>query len=166
MFYFHPIRSKEPPTFNFTTLDSAKYFYKMATTTGPSCGEQGSKFSKQELSCFSGVHHKIIGWENWIVWTPTFFIIHKKIWNDNWTKIGSCLPTLRYQLLPRFHWSNSAQWESHFRDLSIFTGKRGRCISIWSSTFSFFFDRVLRFFTHSYTGQTLFWLKCSYDRGQ
>ena len=67
MFYFHPIRSKEPPIFNFPTLDSAKYFYKMATTAGPSCGEQGPEFSKEELSSFSGVHHEIIGWENWIV---------------------------------------------------------------------------------------------------
>ena len=39
MFYFHPIRSKEPPIFNFPTLDSAKYFYKMAATAGPSCSE-------------------------------------------------------------------------------------------------------------------------------
>ena len=35
----HPIRSKEPPIFNFPTLDSAKYFYKMAATAGPSCSE-------------------------------------------------------------------------------------------------------------------------------
>ena len=66
MFYFHPIRSKEPPIFNFPTLDSANDFYKMAATAGLSCGD-GPKFSKQELSCFSGVHHEIIGWENWIV---------------------------------------------------------------------------------------------------
>ena len=32
MFYFHPIRSKEPPILNFPTLDLAKYFYKMAAT--------------------------------------------------------------------------------------------------------------------------------------
>ena len=65
----------------------------MAATAGPSCGEQGPKFSKQELSCSSGVHHEIIGWENWIVQTPTCFVIHKKIRNDNWTKIESCEPT-------------------------------------------------------------------------
>ena len=59
----------------------------MAATAGPSCGEQGPKFSKQELSCSSGVHHEIIGWENWIVQTPTCFVIHKKIRNDNWTKL-------------------------------------------------------------------------------
>ena len=41
MFYFHPIRSKEPPIFNCPTLDSAKYFYKMAATAGPSCSEMG-----------------------------------------------------------------------------------------------------------------------------
>ena len=41
MFYFHPIRSKEPPIFYFPTLDSAEYFYKMAATAGPSCGEMG-----------------------------------------------------------------------------------------------------------------------------
>ena len=35
MFYFHPIRSKEPSIFNFPTLDSAKYFYTMAVTAGP-----------------------------------------------------------------------------------------------------------------------------------
>ena len=39
MFYFRPIKSKEPPIFNFLTLDSAKYFYKLAATAGPSCGE-------------------------------------------------------------------------------------------------------------------------------
>ena len=67
MFYFHPIRSKEQPIFNFPTLVSAKYFYNMAATAGPSCGEMGLNSQKQELSCFSGVHHEIIGWENWIV---------------------------------------------------------------------------------------------------
>ena len=41
MFYFHPIRSKEPPIINFPTLDSAKYFYKMAGTAGPGYGEMG-----------------------------------------------------------------------------------------------------------------------------
>ena len=39
MFYFHSIRSKEPPIFNFPALDSAKYLYKMAATAGPGCGE-------------------------------------------------------------------------------------------------------------------------------
>ena len=50
MFYFHPIRSKEPPILNFPTLDLAKYFYKMAATAGSS--EVGMKFSKQELLKF------------------------------------------------------------------------------------------------------------------
>ena len=49
MFYFHPIRSKEPPIFNFPTLDSAKYFQKMAATTGPSCGEMG--LNSQNKNC-------------------------------------------------------------------------------------------------------------------
>ena len=49
MFYFHPIRSKEPPVFNFPTLDSAKYFYKMAATAGPSCGEMG--LNSQNKNC-------------------------------------------------------------------------------------------------------------------
>ena len=49
MFYFHPIRSKEPPIFNFPTLDSAKYFYKMAATAGPSCGEMG--LNSQNKNC-------------------------------------------------------------------------------------------------------------------
>ena len=48
MFYFHPIRSKELTIYNFPMLDSSKYFYKMAATAGPSCSEQGPKFSKQE----------------------------------------------------------------------------------------------------------------------
>ena len=52
MFYFHPIRSKEPPILNFPTLDLAKYLYKMAATAGSSCGEEGMKFSKQELLKF------------------------------------------------------------------------------------------------------------------
>ena len=54
---FHPIRSKEPPIFNFPTLDSA----------GPRCGEMGLHSQKQELGCFSGVHYEVIGWENWIL---------------------------------------------------------------------------------------------------
>ena len=49
MFYFHPIRSKEPPIFNFPTLDSAKYFYRMAAAAGPSCGEMG--INSQNGSC-------------------------------------------------------------------------------------------------------------------
>ena len=32
----------------------------MTATAGPN-------FLKQELSCFSGVHHEMIGWESWIV---------------------------------------------------------------------------------------------------
>ena len=51
---------------NFPTLDSENILTKwpplldLAAVNGP-------KFSKQELSCFSVVHHEIIGWENWIV---------------------------------------------------------------------------------------------------
>ena len=52
MFYFHPIRSKEPPILNFPMLDLAKYFCRMAATAGSSCGEVGMKFSKQELLKF------------------------------------------------------------------------------------------------------------------
>ena len=52
MFYFHPIRSKEPPILNFPTLDLAKYFYEMVATAGSSCGEVGMKFSTQELLKF------------------------------------------------------------------------------------------------------------------
>ena len=52
MFYFHQIRSKEPPILNFPTFDLAKYFYKMAATAGFSCGEVAMKFSKQELLKF------------------------------------------------------------------------------------------------------------------
>ena len=43
------LRSKEPPIFNFPTLDSAKYFYKMATAAGPSCGEMG--LNSQNKNC-------------------------------------------------------------------------------------------------------------------
>ena len=49
MFYFHPIRSKEPPIFNFPTLDSAKYVYKMAAIAGPSCDEMG--INSQNKNC-------------------------------------------------------------------------------------------------------------------
>ena len=49
MFYFHPIRSKEPPIFNFPMLDSAKYFYKMAAAAGPRCGEMG--LNSQNKNC-------------------------------------------------------------------------------------------------------------------
>ena len=52
MFYFHPIRSKEPPILNFPTFDLAKYFYKMAATARSGCGEVGMKFSKQEFLKF------------------------------------------------------------------------------------------------------------------
>ena len=67
LFYFHPIRSKEQLIFSFPTLGAAKYFYKMATTAESSCVDVCVKFSKQELSCFFRVHHRIIEWENWIV---------------------------------------------------------------------------------------------------
>ena len=53
----------------FPTLSPAKYFYKMAASM---------KFSKQELSCSIGAHYEIIGWENWIVQTPTFPMVHTK----------------------------------------------------------------------------------------
>ena len=52
MFYFHPIRLKEPPIFNFPSLDSAKYFYKMAATAGPSCSEMGLNFLKTRIVAF------------------------------------------------------------------------------------------------------------------
>ena len=52
MYYFHPIRSKEPPILNVPTLNLAEYFYKMAATAGSSCGEAGMKFLKQELLKF------------------------------------------------------------------------------------------------------------------
>ena len=61
MFHFHPIRSKQPPNFNFTTLGPVKYFYKIAATTGPNFGEVDTKFSKQDISCFFGVNYGIIG---------------------------------------------------------------------------------------------------------
>ena len=35
--------------FNFPTLDSAKYFYKMAVTAGPSCDELG--LNSQNKNC-------------------------------------------------------------------------------------------------------------------
>ena len=43
---------QELPIPNFPTLDLAKYLYKMAATAGSSCGEVGTKFSKQELLKF------------------------------------------------------------------------------------------------------------------
>ena len=49
MFYFHPIRSQEPPIFNFPTLDSAKYVHKMTATVGPSCGEMD--LNSQKKNC-------------------------------------------------------------------------------------------------------------------
>ena len=63
MFYSIRLDQKSRQFLIFPRSDFAKYFYKMAATAGPSCGEQGPKFSKQELSCFSGVHHEIIGWD-------------------------------------------------------------------------------------------------------
>ena len=58
MFYFHPIRTKEPPILNFPKLDLAKYFNKMATTAVSSCCKVGMKFSKQDVF---RVRHEIIG---------------------------------------------------------------------------------------------------------
>ena len=83
MFYFHPIRSKELPILNISTLSLPKYFYKMAATAGLSCGELGMKTRIVE---FFRVCHEIIGWKNWIVRTPTFNVIHTKILSDNWTE--------------------------------------------------------------------------------
>ena len=51
------------------------------------------KCSKQELLCFVRIRHELIERENWIVSTPTFFMVHKKSLNDNWTKTGSFEPT-------------------------------------------------------------------------
>ena len=50
VFYFCPIKSKELPILKFPTLDQAKYFYKMATTAGPSCGEVGMKLSNKNCN--------------------------------------------------------------------------------------------------------------------
>ena len=77
MFYFHPIRTKQPPIVNLFTVDIAKYVYKMATTAGPSCGEVGMKISKQELSNFQSSSRN-----NWMqklnrVNTTTFHHTHK-----------------------------------------------------------------------------------------
>ena len=55
MFYFHPIRSKEPSIFNFPTLDSAEYFYKMTATTGPSCGEMS--LNSQNKNCRASLEY-------------------------------------------------------------------------------------------------------------
>ena len=62
MFYFHPIRSKAPPILNFPTLDSAKYFYKMAATAGPSCGKMG--LNSQNKNC--RVSRESASRNNWI----------------------------------------------------------------------------------------------------
>ena len=67
MFYYHLIRSKEPPIFNFPTLDSAKYFYKMAAIPGPSCGEMGINSQNKNFH---------VSLEIWKIGS-TFFIIHK-----------------------------------------------------------------------------------------
>ena len=64
---FIQLDAKSRRFFYFPALDPAKYFYRMATTAGPSCSEVGMKCSKQELSCFVGVRHELIGWKNWIV---------------------------------------------------------------------------------------------------
>ena len=61
MFYFHLIRTKDPPIFYFPPLGPANYFHKIPTTAGPSCSEVGMKFSKQELSCFVEFRHELIG---------------------------------------------------------------------------------------------------------
>ena len=64
MFNFNPIRSNEPSIFNFPTLDFTKYFYKMAATAGPSCGDMGLNSQNKNCRVSLGVHHEIIGWQN------------------------------------------------------------------------------------------------------
>ena len=95
MFYFYPIRSKEPPILNFLTLNLAKYVYKMAATAGSSCGEVGMKFSKQELLKFFELVTKYLDAKT----TPTNSITYTKIFNVNWIEIGSCEPTFSPWLL-------------------------------------------------------------------
>ena len=91
MFYFHPLRSKERPVFYFRRLGPAKYFYKIPTTAGPSCSEVGMKFSKQELSCFVGVRHKLIRLEPSVKQGHGIFI-DPPLWGSNLSYSASCVP--------------------------------------------------------------------------
>ena len=97
MFYFHPIRSKEPPIFNFPTLDSAKYFHKMAATA-----VKWAQILKTRIVVFLWSASRI----NWMgkldcVNANIFHLTQKKIWNDNCTKTGSCELTLRSKNYPK-----------------------------------------------------------------
>ena len=75
---FHPIRSKEPPIFNFATLSSAKYFYKMTSTAGPSCGEMG--INSENKNCRVSLEYITNNWMGRLdCVNATFFIIHKNI---------------------------------------------------------------------------------------
>ena len=91
---FHPIRSKEPPSFYFPTFGPAKYFlHKTATTAKPSWGEVNMKFSKQELSCFleKPLNSSRINWTGKLdCVNANIFHGTQKSLNDNWTTIGSC----------------------------------------------------------------------------
>ena len=87
MFYYHPIRSKEPPIFNFPQLDSAKYFNKMAATAGLSCGEMG--INSQNKNCrvsLEYVKKKLDGKIG--LCECQHFPSYTKLLNDNWTKNG------------------------------------------------------------------------------
>ena len=55
MLYFHSTNQKRRSFLNLQRLVLQNICFKMAATDGPSCGEVGLKFSKQELSYFSEV---------------------------------------------------------------------------------------------------------------
>ena len=73
----------------FPTLALAKYFYKMAATTGPSCGEMVMKFLKQEL-CVLWSSPRNNWMEKLDCVNAIIFNDPEKILYDNWIKIGSC----------------------------------------------------------------------------
>ena len=88
MFYFHPIRSKEPLIFNFPTLDSAKYFYKMAATAGPIVSQLSKclKFMTLQEGCFVIRNWmQVLKWRYWDFLSP---LILQKMEEDNISQLG------------------------------------------------------------------------------
>ena len=49
--FLSKLDEKNCQVFNFPAFGLAEYAYKIAAVARPSCGEVGTKFSKQELSC-------------------------------------------------------------------------------------------------------------------
>ena len=67
MFFFHPIRSKEPSILIFPMLGPAYHFYKMATTARPSCDELGFKILQTRNVVLLCSYREMSGSKTWVI---------------------------------------------------------------------------------------------------